>query len=78
MWKSLLRIVLFSCTFLNAESEDSEFIFDEGACQEECSHPCHSQIKRCTLEEEHLWQERANASWPGKRDDNLIDRFLHQ
>lgn len=77
MWKSLLRIILFSSAFLNAEGEEA-IVFEENNCQEECHHHCHVRVRRRTPEEEHMWQERANATWPGKRDDNLIDTFLHQ
>lgn len=77
MCKFLLKIFFLSSAFLSAGGE-GEVIFEENVCEEECSHHCHPRIRRRTPEEEHMWQERANASWPGKRDDNLIDAFLHQ
>lgn len=77
-------VVLFSglliFSSLHAE-ECGEIAFEEDAVIEEkcegrhCRHYYHPEP---SIEEEHLWQERADSSWAGKRDDNFIDFFLHQ
>lgn len=73
MGKIIFGIAFFACPLF---ADDC----DEIACEEECCQPPrhHCHLPRHTPEEEHLWHERADASWPGKRDDNLIDEFLHQ
>ena len=76
MRKFLYGAALLSSAFLCGEGEE-ESAFEECA-QETCRPHCHCRRRRPTPEEEYLWHERANASWPGKRDDNLIDEYLHQ
>lgn len=78
MIKTLILAVLIGSSLCAQEEE--EIAFEE--CGEQQCQPCPRRCchyrRRPTPEEEYLWHERANSSWPGKRDDNLIDEFLHQ
>lgn len=60
--------------------ECSDVAFEEPDCvEEEGEVRCHRHCRapRPTVEEEHLWQERSDNSWAGKRE-NFIDGFIHQ
>lgn len=72
----LCGFVAFS-SFLGAEECD-EIAFEENECTDGQCQKRHYHLPEYNPEEEHLWQERSDSSWAGKRDDNLIDAFLHQ
>lgn len=71
----ILLIFLGICISPLVAEDCDEIAFDEECCSK--THHRHYRLPQ-TPEEEHLWQERSDASWAGKRDDNVIDAFLHQ
>lgn len=76
--------IFFGITLFAGSSyadECSDVAFEEHECVEvEGESRCHRHRRtpKPTVEEEHLWDERSDSSWAGKRDDNFIDSFLRQ
>ncbi len=63
------------CAGSSYAEECSDIAFEENECLEEdveCHR--HRRAPRPTPEEEHLWGERTDASWPARRE-NFIDGF---
>lgn len=69
-------IALFSgASYAN---ECSDIAFEDPECVEvEGEVRCHKRTRapRPSIEEEHLWEERSDSSWPAKRE-NFIDGFI--
>ena len=81
-WLSvLIGMAAVNSSVLLADFED-EIAFEESdSVEEQCEeeHPCtHHHYYKYNPEEEHLWHERSDSSWPGKRDGNFIDTFIYQ
>ncbi len=65
-------LALLSSAFLYGDCE----VVEEECCDTPHHVRCHANFP--SVEEEYIWQKRAESEWAGKRDDNLIDAFLHQ
>lgn len=79
-WRFLVLSAMMMGSPLAADECD-DIAFEEKTCVEgecEVKHRHHYHLPEYNPEEEHMWQERSDASWAGKRDDNFIDSFLHQ
>lgn len=76
-------MVIVGFSLLGADECD-DIAFEENFIpqyeEEECEQGrrCRYPMQRPNPMEEHIWRERSDASWPNKRDDNIIDQFLHQ
>lgn len=79
MWQGIFFGIALSAGSSYAD-ECNDIAFEEPECVEvegEVQH-CHRhyRLRERNVEEEHLWQERSDSSWPSKREDEFINNFL--
>lgn len=76
---TLSSLILVSPLF--SEEEEGEIAFEENTFSEECddeNRPC-KRLRyqdRFNPEEEKLYEERNETSWPSKRGDPMIEQLL--
>lgn len=79
MWQGIFFGIIL-CAGSSYAEECSDIAYEENECVEiEGEVRCHRHyhLPEHSVEEEHMWQERSDSSWAGKRE-NFIDAFIHQ